>query len=149
MTFCMNVSRFMNLAAIFSLDLESQSTAYCLQEKYTVGTILQTPALYITQYKWFRQQALHPPSPPHHLLLTTSSSPPLTSSSLHPPLTSSSSESAASTCTSAALQGYKVFPPLVASLDHCTVVPTVWGQRCASRITQSCVPDRLLTIRST
>ena len=25
MTFCMNVSRFMNLAAIFSLDLESQS----------------------------------------------------------------------------------------------------------------------------
>ena len=24
MTFCMNVSRFMNLAAIFSLDLESQ-----------------------------------------------------------------------------------------------------------------------------
>ena len=26
MTFCMNVSRFMNLAAIFSLDLESQST---------------------------------------------------------------------------------------------------------------------------
>ena len=26
MTFCMNVSRFMNLAAIFSLDLESQFT---------------------------------------------------------------------------------------------------------------------------
>ena len=26
MTFCMNVSRFMNLAAIFSLDLESQYT---------------------------------------------------------------------------------------------------------------------------
>ena len=29
MTFCMNVSRFMNLAAIFSLDLESQC-------KYTI-----------------------------------------------------------------------------------------------------------------
>ena len=28
MTFCMNVSRFMNLAAIFSLDLESQFTSY-------------------------------------------------------------------------------------------------------------------------
>ena len=27
MTFCMNVSRFMNLAAIFSLDLESQYSA--------------------------------------------------------------------------------------------------------------------------
>ena len=27
MTFCMNVSRFMNLAAIFSLDLESQFKA--------------------------------------------------------------------------------------------------------------------------
>ena len=34
--------------------------------------------------------------------------------------------------------------------DHqCTVVPTVSGQRCASRITQSCVPDRLLTICGT
>ena len=29
MTFCMNVSRFMNLAAIFSLDLESQSMDNC------------------------------------------------------------------------------------------------------------------------
>ena len=28
MTFCMNVSRFMNLAAIFSLDLESQFMAF-------------------------------------------------------------------------------------------------------------------------
>ena len=31
MTFCMNVSRFMNLAAIFSLDLESQSTLHYAQ----------------------------------------------------------------------------------------------------------------------
>ena len=30
MTFCMNVSRFMNLAAIFSLDLESQYNPYSL-----------------------------------------------------------------------------------------------------------------------
>ena len=28
MTFCMNVSRFMNLAAIFSLDLESQCNGF-------------------------------------------------------------------------------------------------------------------------
>ena len=37
MTFCMNVSRFMNLAAIFSLDLESQ----CREEQGDVcGYIL-------------------------------------------------------------------------------------------------------------
>ena len=34
-------------------------------------------------------------------------------------------------------------------IPECTLVPTVWGQRCASCITQSCVPDRLLTIPST
>ena len=35
MTFCMNVSRFMNLAAIFSLDLESQ-----FNEKYLIKIFL-------------------------------------------------------------------------------------------------------------
>ena len=30
MTICMNMSRFMNLAAIFSLDLESQYKFFCL-----------------------------------------------------------------------------------------------------------------------
>ena len=33
MTFCMNVSRFMNLAAIFSLDLESQYKNISLSEE--------------------------------------------------------------------------------------------------------------------
>ena len=37
MTFCMNVSRFMNLAAIFSLDLESQFIAKKKYQKLSVG----------------------------------------------------------------------------------------------------------------
>ena len=38
---------------------------------------------------------------------------------------------------------------LQCSVYNCTVVPTVWGQRCASHITQSCVPDRFLTMCGT
>ena len=34
----MNVSRFMNLAAIFSLDLESQSTTNTTYTSYTTNT---------------------------------------------------------------------------------------------------------------
>ena len=37
----------------------------------------------------------------------------------------------------------------ISQIDPCVSVPTVWGQRWASCIAQSCVPDRLLTISST
>ena len=43
MTFCMNVSRFMNLAAIFSLDLESQCMflrSFICEEDFSVTTVI-------------------------------------------------------------------------------------------------------------
>ena len=46
MTFCMNVSRFMNLAAIFSLDFESQCT--WLTAKGTLGEYYVIPLAYHT-----------------------------------------------------------------------------------------------------
>ena len=45
MTFCMNVSRFMNLAAIFSLDLESQcKSSDCIYGKVSRQYFIKFPS---------------------------------------------------------------------------------------------------------